>query len=358
MRTPFRRSLVALLLMSVLAACGSTTATTAPTTTTGAAATTAPTAAEAAAPATATTAPTTAAAPTTAPTVAEAAGEALDPASVTGDIVAAGSSTVYPLSEAIAELFKQEGYAGNMTIDSIGTGAGFERFCTAADADIANASRAIKDSEAEACKANGREPVEFRVGTDALAVVVSQQNTFVTDLTQAQLANIFSGTLKLWSDVDPSYPSEPIKLYSPGTDSGTFDYFVEHLYKKDKTLILGANPQLSENDNVLVKGVEADPYAIGYFGYAYFNENSGTLKALTIDGVEPNETTAEDGTYPLSRPLFIYSAQNILAEKPQVAAFINFYLTNVNDLILDVGYFPASDEALAESMQNLLGAAQ
>jgi len=357
MRTPFRRALVALLLMSVLAACGSTTATTAPTT--GAAATTAPTAAEAAAPATATTAPTTAAVATTAPTAAApAAGESLDPSTVTGDIISAGSSTVFPLTESVAELFKQEGYAGDITIDSIGTGAGFERFCTTADTDIANASRPIKDSEAEACKANGREPVEFRVGTDALAVVVSQQNTFVTDLTQAQLANIFSGTLKLWSDVDPAFPAEPIKLYSPGTDSGTFDYFVEHLYKKDKTLILGANPQLSENDNVLVKGVEADQYAIGYFGYAYFNENSGSLKALTIDGIAPSATTAEDGTYPLSRPLFIYSAQSILAEKPQVAAFIGFYLTNVNDLILDVGYFPASDEALDAAMQSLMGAAQ
>jgi phosphate binding protein len=242
-----------IMMLSLLAACGGGTATTAPTSGAAAQATTPPASATEAAPA--------------------SGGVELpevDPSTLTGDIIAAGSSTVFPLSEAIAELFTQEGYTGKPTIDSVGTGAGFERFCTAAETDIANASRPIKDTEAEACKANGREPVEFRVGTDALAVVVSAQNTFVSDLTEDQLANIYSGTLKLWSDVDPAFPAEPIKLYSPGTDSGTFDYFVEHLYKKDKTLILGANPQLSENDNVLVKGVEGDPYAIGYFGYAYY----------------------------------------------------------------------------------------
>ena len=357
MRKLLSFALVSMMVLSLLAACGSTTATTAPTTAPVAAATTAPASAATTAPAAATTAPAAATvAPTTAATVAPtaAAGGEMDPSMVTGDIISAGSSTVFPLSEAVAEVFKQEGYTGNITIDSVGTGAGFERFCTAAETDIANASRAIKDSEAEACRAKGREPVEFRVGTDALAVVVSAQNTFVTDLTEDQLANIYSGTLKLWSDVDATYPKEAIKLYSPGTDSGTFDYFVEHLYKKEKKYILGANPQLSEDDNVLVKGVEDDQYAIGYFGYAYFNENKAKLKALSIDGVEPTAVTAEDGTYSLARPLYIYSSQDVLAAKPQVAAFVSFYLTSVNDVILDVGYFPASDEALAESMQSLM----
>jgi phosphate transport system substrate-binding protein len=336
MRKLLSFALAMIMMMSLLAACGGGTATTAPTSGASAQATTAPAATEAA------------------PASGGVELPEVDPATLTGDIISAGSSTVFPLSEAIAELFTQEGYTGKPTIDSVGTGAGFERFCTSAETDIANASRPIKDTEAEACKANGREPIEFRVGTDALAVVVSKQNTFVSDLTEDQLANIYSGTLKLWSDVDPSFPAEPIKLYSPGTDSGTFDYFVEHLYKKDKTPILNANPQLSENDNVLVKGVEGDQYAIGYFGYAFFNENKSKLKALTINGVAPNEATAEDGSYPLSRPLFIYSAKNILAEKPQVAAFINFYLTNVNDVVSDVGYFPASDEALDEARQALL----
>jgi len=350
MRKLLSLMLASIMLLTMLAACGGdSTPTTAPTTapataTTGqAAATTEPTA-----PAAET--------PTVEATAEVPAGGEVDPAMVKGDIVSAGSSTVYPLSEAVAEIFTEDGYTGNITIDSIGTGAGFERFCTAAETDIANASRAIKDEEAKACADKGREVVEFRVGTDALAVVVSSKNTFVTNLTEAQVADIFSGTYKTWDQVDASYPAEAIKLYSPGTDSGTFDYFVEHFYAKEEKFMLGANPQLSEDDNVLVTGIEGDANAIGYFGYAYYNENKSKLKALTIDGVEPTEATTEDGSYPLARPLYIYSAKNILAEKAQVAAFINYYLTNVNEVILEVGYFPASEEALNEAKQNLLDA--
>jgi phosphate binding protein len=276
---------------------------------------------------------------------------------VTGDIISAGSSTVYPLTERMAERFKDEGYAGNITIDNIGSGAGIERFCVAAETDIANSSRAIKDEEKQQCADKGREVIEFRVGTDALSVVVSSENDFVEDLTLEQLAQIFGGELKTWDAVDPSYPAEPIQLFSPGTDSGTFDYFVEVVFDEDETKILGANPQLSENDNVLVQGVEGSPYAIGYFGYAYYNANKGKLKALSVDGVQPTEETAESNEYPISRPLFIYSAKNILEEKPQVASFINFYLSNVNDEIVDVGYFPASAEALNEAKQNWLDGA-
>ena len=281
----------------------------------------------------------------------------VDAGEVTGDIISAGSSTVYPLTERMAERFKDEGYAGNITIDNIGSGAGIERFCVAAETDIANSSRAIKDEEKQQCADKGREVIEFRVGTDALSVVVSSENDFVEDLTLEQLAQIFGGELKTWDAVDPSYPAEPIQLFSPGTDSGTFDYFVEGVFDEDETKILGANPQLSENDNVLVQGVEGSPYAIGYFGYAYYNANKGKLKALSVDGVQPTEETAESNEYPISRPLFIYSAKNILEEKPQVASFINFYLSNVNDEIVDVGYFPASAEALNEAKQNWLDGA-
>lgn len=277
------------------------------------------------------------------------------PDAVTGDIITAGSSTVFPLSERMAELFQQEGYTGNITVDSIGTGAGFERFCTAGESDISNASRAIKDSEKEACAAIGREPIEFRVGTDALAVVVSAENDFVTALTKEQLGKIFSGQFTTWDQVDATFPAEAILVYGPGADSGTFDYFneavVAPLYlnadgKADvaagEEAILGLEgAQFSEDDNVLVQGVEGSPYAIGYFGFAYFTENSGALKAVAVEGVEPNQGTVDDGTYPLARPLFIYSDAKILAEKPQVAAFIYFYLSNVNDNIIDVGYFPA-----------------
>jgi phosphate transport system substrate-binding protein len=291
----------------------------------------------------------------------------VDPSAVTGDIISAGSSTVYPLSERMAERFQQEGYSGNITIDSIGSGAGFERFCKAGETDISNASRAIKDSELENCKAIGREPLEFRIGTDALAIVVSQENTFLKDVTLEQLALIYS-TAQKWSDVDPSWPAETIQRFSPGTDSGTFDYFVEAVmnptYVKDakadagkgEEAILKSNPQLSEDDNVLVQGVEGSPYAIGYFGYAYFQANQGKLRALSINGVAPTAETAENGKYKLARPLFIYSTAQIMKEKPQVAAFINFYLTNVNNEILDVGYFPASEQALNEAKAKLVAA--
>ncbi len=292
------------------------------------------------------------------------------PDAVTGDIVTAGSSTVFPLSERMAELFQQEGYAGNVTVDSIGTGAGFERFCKTGETDISNASRAIKDSEKEACAAIGREPIEFRVGTDALAVVVSAENDFVSDLSKEQLAQIFSGEVTTWDQVDPAFPAEAIEVYSPGADSGTFDYFVEAILgphfpnaegkadnaKGEEALLGVEGAQFSEDDNVLVQGVEGSPYAIGYFGYAYFSENQGALKAINVEGVAPNQEDVDNGTYPLARPLFIYSDAKILAEKPQVAAFLYFYLSNVNDNILDVGYFPAPADALQASMDALMAA--
>ena len=281
-----------------------------------------------------------------------------DPLAVSGDIVTAGSSTVFPLSERMAERYSSEGFAGQVTIDSIGTGAGFERFCVAGETDISNASRAIEEDEVAACEAIGRTPIEFRVGTDALAIVVNPANDFVTDLTLEQLALAFS-TAETWADVDPSFPAEPIARYSPGTDSGTFDYFVEAVFDDDATLIQESDgTQFSEDDNVLVQGVEGDTYAIGYFGYAYYLENADLLKIVSIDGVAPTAETAEDGSYPLSRPLFIYSDAAIMQEKAQVADFINFYLTYVNEEITDVGYFPASDEALNAASANWLAAMQ
>ncbi len=277
------------------------------------------------------------------------------PDAVEGDVITAGSSTVFPLSERMAELFQQEGYTGNITVDSIGSGAGFERFCVAGESDVANASRAIKDSEVEACAAIGREPIEFRVGTDALAVVVSAENDFLTAISKEQLGQIFKGEITTWDQVDASYPAETILVYSPGADSGTFDYFIEaavgpvtlnaegkaDLEAAEAALLGLEGAQFSEDDNVLVQGVEGSPYAIGYFGYAYYTENSGALKALAINDVEPNQENVDNGTYPLARPLFIYSDATIMSEKPQVAAFIYFYLSNVNDNIVDVGYFPA-----------------
>ncbi|NPV09175.1 MAG: PstS family phosphate ABC transporter substrate-binding protein [Anaerolineae bacterium] len=281
----------------------------------------------------------------------------VNPLEIQGDIITAGSSTVFPLSERMAERFRDEGYTGNVTIDSIGSGAGFERFCRAGETDIANASRRIKDSELEACRSIGRDPIEIRVGTDALAVVVSRENQFVTDVTIEQLALLFSDEAERWSDVNPEWPDEAIRRFIPGTDSGTFDYFVEEVFDGDQARALGAsNQQLSEDDNVLVQGVLGSPYAIGYFGYAYYAENADKLRVLAIEGVEPSDQTVDSGAYPLGRPLFIYTTADIMRQKPQVAAFVNFYLTHVNEEIASVGYFPASEESLRAARQTWLAA--
>lgn len=287
----------------------------------------------------------------------------VNPLEVQGDIITAGSSTVFPLSEAMAELFREEGYGGNITIDSIGSGGGFERFCETGETDVANASRAIKDSEVESCGAIGRTPIEFRVGTDALAIVVNPENDWLAEgVTLAELAMLYSKDAVNWSDVNPAWPAEPIKRFSPGTDSGTFDFFLEAVMdpafdsKGEETLLAADNLQLSEDDNVLVQGVEGDKYGIGYFGFAYYIENEDKLQAVSVDGVTPNQASVDAGEYPLARPLFIYSDAKIMAEKPQVAAFINFYLSRVNDVIGGVGYFPAPQTDLAGAVSAWLDA--
>lgn len=314
-------------------------------------------------------APSSTQAPTTEPTevLSSEIGDPLDmymPDAVTGAITVAGSSTVFPLSERMMQRFEEEGFTGEITIDSIGSGAGFERFCVNGETDIANASRKIKDSEVESCTQIGRTPIEFRVGTDAIAVVVSKENSFLTDVTNEELAAIFS-TAKKWSDVRTAWPAEDILRFIPGTDSGTFDYFVEtvmapanpgtdgkaSIENGEAAILAAEHLQMSEDDNVLVQGVEGSPYAIGFFGFAYYYENEEQLNVLGVDGVFPTEATAEDNSYPLSRPLFMYSDAKILQEKPQVAAFIRFYLENVANEITDVGYFPATQESIKGAIE-------
>jgi phosphate transport system substrate-binding protein len=280
----------------------------------------------------------------------------VNPLELSGGIICAGSSTVYPLAERIAERFKDEGFSGNVTIDSIGTGAGFSRFCEAGETDIANASRPVKQKEIDLATKIGRTPIEFRVGTDALAIVVSHKNEFLKNVTMEQLAAIFS-TAKTWSEVDPSWPNEPIQRFSPGTDSGTFDYFTEEVFKKNKEpLLTAANLQLSEDDNVLVQGVEGSPYAIGYFGFAYFEENADKVHTVSINGVSPSLETVDNHTYPLARPLFIYSDAKVMKSKPQVAAYINYFLTYVNEEVKAAGYFPAPAPAMESAKQSWLDA--
>jgi phosphate transport system substrate-binding protein len=292
-----------------------------------------------------------------------------DPALQAGDIYTAGSSTVGPLSEAVAESFIADGFPGQIKNDIIGTGAGFKRFCGTGETDIANASRPIKDSEIADCQklSPARIPIAFTVAIDGIAVVVSKQNTFLKDVTIEQLAKIFGDKNAVkWSDINPDWPAEDVQRFTPGTDSGTFDYFNEFVIQKGlkladtaaaKEYALGVpNIQFSEDDNVLVQGVEGSPYAIGYFGVAYYNDNSDKLNAVSINGLLPTQENAEAGTYALARPLFIYSDASILKAKPQVAAFIKYYIENVGKVVTRVGYFPAIQSDLDASMQALMDA--
>ncbi len=317
----------------------------------------------------------------------------VDPLSVTGDIAIAGSSTVEPITVAMAARLNDDGFSGNITVAETGTGAGFERFCVEGSTDINNASRPVKDSELDSCAAIGRENVlEFRVGTDAITIVVNKENDFVTELKRSDLIKIFTGEVKAWNEINPEWPAEAIQLYTPGTDSGTFTFFGEAvlgtkgIYAEEEArtdALLAAEPTVSENDNTLVEGVLGSPYAIGYFGFAYYLANQDNLTAIAvandisydeaealvvvpeeewaaaekpIEYIIPDEETAEAGTYMLSRPLFIYSDASILAEKPQVAAYINYYLTNANEVVTEVGYFPVSVEVLNASNQAWLDA--
>ncbi len=242
-------------------------------------------------------------------------------------------------------------------IDVLGTGGGFKRWC-ATDAELAesgekrplfvNASRPVKQAEIDNCAAVGISPVAFRVGTDALAIVVSSDNDFVSELTFTELQQIF-GEAETWSDVRADWPPEPIQLVIPGQDSGTFDFFVEEVLDGDPAALLANDPIMSENDNQLVGSIKRNAYSIGFFGYAYYLGSSDDLNIVTLDRVTPAAETVEDGSYSLSRPLFIYSDAGIMRAHPQAKAFISYYLDQVNEVIVDVGYFQASTEALAKA---------
>lgn len=237
----------------------------------------------------------------------------------------------------------------------IGTGGGFKRFC-ALDVELAelgvkrpqivNASRPVRQSEIDRCRSVGIRPVPFRVGADALAIAVSADNDFISELSFAELRQIF-GEAEMWSDVRADWPRQAIQLVIPGQDSGTFDFFVETVFANDPAAMLAADPIMSENDSQLVGSIHRNPYAIGFFGFAYYLANADDLNLLALDGVAPSAESVEDGSYALSRPLFIYSDAGIIREQPQVKDFISYYLQHVNAVIVDLGYFEASSAALA-----------
>ena len=255
-----------------------------------------------------------------------------------------GSSTVGPILQAVAEEFGNNNPDVRATVGISGTGGGFKKF-SSGEIDIADASRPIEDKEVEACKAKGIEFIELPVAFDGLSVVVNPQNDFLEDITIAELKSIWSPDSKVttWDQVRAGFPKEKIKLYGAGTDSGTFDYFTLAVNGKEKAS--RSDYQASEDDNTLVQGVAGDKYSLGYFGYAYFDQNKDKLKLLKVNGVAPSPETINDGTYqPLSRPLFIYVNKKSLEEKPQVKELVKMLLTSGKELIRTVGYVPLSDD--------------
>jgi phosphate transport system substrate-binding protein len=273
---------------------------------------------------------------------------------VSGEVVVDGSSTVAPLTGAAGELFKEESPGVNVSVGTSGTGGGFEKFCLG-QLDISDASRAIKDEEKAACEAKSIAYTELHVATDALTVVTSKSNTFLTCLTTAQLKTLWEpaaeGKIKTWNQVDPKFPAESIQLFGPGTDSGTFDYFTDEITGEEGASRSDYNA--SEDDNVIVQGVSGSPNAIGYFGFSYYEANADKLKAVQVDSgkgcVTPSAETAQDGTYtPLSRPLFIYVSKQAYTEKPQVKAFVDWYAANDEPVTKAAKFIPLNAEQRAE----------
>ncbi|HYX38395.1 MAG TPA: PstS family phosphate ABC transporter substrate-binding protein [Oligoflexus sp.] len=275
--------------------------------------------------------------------------------SLKGEVKLDGSSTVFPIAEATAEEFQKLYPNVRVTVGLSGTGGGMKKF-GAGEIDIANASRKMKPEEAKKAQEGKIEYTELPLAYDGISVVVNPANKWAKQLTMAQLKAIWQpgSTVKTWKDIDPSWPNEPIKLYGPGADSGTFDFFTEQvmgtarLSRKDYVA--------SEDDNVLVTGVAKDKNAMAYFGYAYYLENQNTLKVVALakdkDAVVPGDKTIEDGSYPLSRPLVIYASNNA-AKRPEVKAFLTFLLKNAGKLSKEVGYIPLKDAAYTDALKKL-----
>ncbi len=298
---------------------------------------------------------------TTADTAADtgAAGGATEGTGVSGDIQIDGSSTVFPISEAMAEEFQTANSGTNITVGVSGTGGGFKKFC-AGETDIANASRPIKDEEAAACKTGSIDFIEVPIAYDGLTVVINKENDWAQCLTVEQLKTAWApeaeGKIDNWNQIDPSFPDEPLAMFGPGTDSGTFDYFTDEINGEE-----GASRgdyTASEDDNVIVTGVEGAKGSMGYFGFAYYEENKEAIGDIAVKNeagecVKPSAETIADGSYnPLSRPLFFYVSKKAYDSKPQVKAFVDYHLDPANTaLVEESGYvpLPAADLAAAKA---------
>lgn len=270
-----------------------------------------------------------------------------------------GSSTVFPITEAVAEDFQiAKRGAIRVTVGISGTGGGFKKFCRN-EIDIVNASRPITQLEMEACKQEGVQYIEMPIAFDALTIVVNPKNTWSKTITVDELKKIWEpgaqGVITSWNQINPAWPDKKIKLYGPGADSGTFEYFTEAIVGKAKSS--RGDFTASEDDNVLVQGVASDIYALGFFGFAYYIENSNKINAVAVDsgngGVIPSAATVENNSYkPLSRPIFIYvNAKS--ADKPEINEFVNFYMKNATELVTEVKYFPLSKEVYNLNIEHL-----
>jgi phosphate transport system substrate-binding protein len=276
---------------------------------------------------------------------------------LSGPIRIDGSSTVFPFAEAAGELFNEEVGSGvQVTVGQSGTGGGFEKFC-AGETDISDASRAIEEDEIAACRDSGIAYEEFQVANDGISVVVNPENDWAQCLTVDQLKTIWNTGSKAtsWKDVDPSFPDEELSLYGPGTDSGTFDFFTEQINGEEGASRSDYNA--TEDDNVTVQGVSGDKGGLGYFGLSYLEQNTDSVKGVEVDGgrgcVAPSSETVQDGSYtPLSRPLFIYVKADSLS-KPEVEAFVEYYLENTATLAEQALFVPLTDEQQSELQPKL-----
>jgi phosphate transport system substrate-binding protein len=272
---------------------------------------------------------------------------------VSGEIRIEGSSTVYPITQAAAELFRQENPDARIEVGGAGTSDGFEAFCQG-DTQISDASRPIDVAEeVPVCEENGVEYIEIPVAYDGISVVVNKQgNDWATDITSEELKKIWElsaeGEITRWSQVRSEWPDDELSLYSPGTESGTYEFFNETIVGNAEEVSRQSDVEMSEDDNVLVQGVSGDKYALGYFGYSYYENNLDTLRALAVDGVKPTEDSIRSGEYLLSRPLFIYVSTDALKNNKAVELFVDFYVSkqNLDRLVTAAKYvtMPASLE--------------
>jgi ABC-type phosphate transport system substrate-binding protein len=278
----------------------------------------------------------------------------IDPLEVADDITVGGSAVVYPITRQLYRRFVREGYGGIMKIERVGTGEGFRLLCAVGTADLVNAGRAVTPNEVELCSSINRVPLPFAIGQAALAVYVHPDNNFVETISTAQLSAILTATR--WSEVDPTWPAEPIAHLFPRADADEFATMVRLVMNGDRDALLDApNVTIFDTNEELIQAFTDNPYAVGFASHALLlQDNSAYLRAVPLDGQLPNARTVRDGSYPLVFPLYLYTDPGILRDKPQVAAFVNFYLNHINEEIRRIGYFAADAAALDAARLQLL----